>query len=95
MTTIEQRTFSNEFSWLKIIVFSFKFHGSESPIENESALVQVMAWRLTGAKPLPEPMLPKIINNIRMSQGHIEIFVTSEIFHQPFNIYAYILYTQN
>ena len=28
-----------------------------SPIENKSALVQVMAWRRTGDKPLPEPMM--------------------------------------
>ena len=28
-----------------------------SPIDNNLALVQVMAWRRTGAKPLPEPML--------------------------------------
>ena len=28
-----------------------------SPIDNESALVQVMAWRWTGDKPLPEPMM--------------------------------------
>ena len=28
-----------------------------SPIGNEPALVQVMAWRQTGDKPLPEPML--------------------------------------
>ena len=27
------------------------------PIDNKSALVQVMAWRRTGYKPLPEPML--------------------------------------
>ena len=26
-------------------------------IDNKSALVQVMAWRPTGDKPLPEPML--------------------------------------
>ena len=28
-----------------------------SPIDNKSALVQVMAWRRTGDKPLPEPMM--------------------------------------
>ena len=28
-----------------------------SPIDNKPALVQVMAWRQTGAKPLSEPML--------------------------------------
>ena len=30
---------------------------SKSPIDNISALVPVMAWRQTGDKPLPEPML--------------------------------------
>ena len=28
-----------------------------SPINNKAALVQVMAWRRTGDKPLPEPMM--------------------------------------
>ena len=28
-----------------------------SPIDNKTALVQVMAWRRTGDKPLSEPML--------------------------------------
>ena len=27
------------------------------PIDNKSALVQVMAWHRTGDKPLPEPMM--------------------------------------
>ena len=29
------------------------------PIDNKPALFQVMAWRQTGDKPLPEPMLTK------------------------------------
>ena len=28
-----------------------------SPTDNKSALVRVMAWRRTGDKPLPEPMI--------------------------------------
>ena len=28
-----------------------------SPIDNKSALVRGMAWRRTGDKPLPEPMM--------------------------------------
>ena len=28
-----------------------------SPIDNNPTLVQVMAWRRTGDKPLPEPMM--------------------------------------
>ena len=35
---------------------SLKFVAN-GPIDNKSALVQVMAWRRTGDKPLPEPML--------------------------------------
>ena len=31
-----------------------------SPIDNAPALVQVMAWRRTGDKPLPEPMLTRL-----------------------------------
>ena len=38
------------------IKISLKFV-PKGPIDNESALVQVMAWRRTGDKPLPEPML--------------------------------------
>ena len=33
---------------------------ARSPIDNESALVQVMAWRRTGDKPLPEPMMTQL-----------------------------------
>ena len=38
------------------IQISLKFV-PRSPIDNKQALVQVMAWRLTGDKPLPELML--------------------------------------
>ena len=31
----------------------------KGPNGNKSALVQVMAWRRTGDKPLPEPMMPQ------------------------------------
>ena len=30
---------------------------AKGPVDNKSALVQVMAWRRTGNKPLPEPVL--------------------------------------
>ena len=38
------------------IKISLKFV-PEGPIDNNSALVYIMAWRQTGAKPLSEPML--------------------------------------
>ena len=58
MATISQTTFANVFSWMKILEFRLTFHWLLSPIGNKSALVQVMAWCLTGDKPLSEPMLP-------------------------------------
>ena len=33
----------------------------KGPIDNRSALIQVMTWHQTGVKPLPEPMLTKFI----------------------------------
>ena len=33
-----------------------------SPIDNKPALVQVMAWRRTGDKPLPETILTQFID---------------------------------
>ena len=39
-----------------LIKISLKFV-PESPINNNQALVKIMAWRQIGDKPLPEPML--------------------------------------
>ena len=39
-----------------LIRISLKFV-PEGPIDNKAALVQGMAWRQTGDKPLPEPVL--------------------------------------
>ena len=45
----------NESDWISITV-SMKFV-PKGPIDYKSAPVRVMAWRRTGEKPLPEPML--------------------------------------
>ena len=39
-----------------LIKISLKF-APRSPIDNKPALVQVMAWRRIGDKPLPEPLM--------------------------------------
>ena len=52
--------FMNEKSWILIRIFR-KFV-PESLIDNKSALIQVMAWRRTGGKPLPKPMLSPFID---------------------------------
>ena len=47
--------FMNENVWIPIKI-SLKFV-PEGPINNISALVQIMAWRRIGDKPLSEPMM--------------------------------------
>ena len=53
-------TFSNRFSSMKMYEFSLKFHWRfllRDPINNIPALVQTMAWRRSGDKPLSEPIM--------------------------------------
>ena len=45
----------NESVWISMTI-SLKFV-PKGPIDNKSALVQVVAWHRTGEKPLPESML--------------------------------------
>ena len=48
----------NEKFWILIrILLKFLTKASKGPLDNTSALIQVMAWRLFGTKSLPEPML--------------------------------------
>ena len=55
MAFISQTTFSNK-KFCIAIKISLKFV-PDGPIDNSPALVEVMAWRRTGDKPLSEPML--------------------------------------
>ena len=43
------------------------------PFENNPALVQVMAWRRIGAKPLSEPMLDPVHRRIYAALGGDEL----------------------
>ena len=59
MAAISQMIFQmhfHEWKFLYYIQMSLKFV-PRCQIDNKSVLVQVMAWRRTGDKPLPEPML--------------------------------------
>ena len=70
MAAISQATFSSTFSWMRTLEFRFNFRiffSPKSPIDNRSALVQVMARRLFGAKPLPETMLTQFTD---VNTGH-------------------------
>ena len=44
----------------KILIRISTIFVPRSPVHNNPALVQVMAWRRTGDKPLPEPMLTQL-----------------------------------
>ena len=42
-----------------------------SPIDKKAALVQVMAWRRTGDKPLPGPMMTQFIDAYMRHEGEM------------------------
>ena len=63
MAAISQTTFSKAFSWMEMLEFQFSllwFCSYKGAIADKSALIRVMACRLFGAKPLPEPMLSQV-----------------------------------
>ena len=47
--------FSNEYLWISIKISLNVV--PNSPIDNKPALIQIMAWRRSGDKPLFEPMM--------------------------------------
>ena len=52
------------------IQISLKFF-PRSPIDNKPALVLIMAWRRTGDKPLPEPMLTQFTDAYMRHYGEM------------------------
>ena len=67
MAAMYHTAFSNAFSWMKMFKFRLRFHWSfflKGPINNIPALVQIMAWRRPGDKPLPEPMMVNLLTHI-------------------------------
>ena len=67
MDAISQTTFSRVFSSMKnfsiLIKFSLKYV-RRGPIDNNPALVQILAWRRSGDKPLSEPMMISLPTHI-------------------------------
>ena len=60
MAAISQTTISNTILWMKSLFISIQIPLKFVPkgsTDNNAALIHVMAWRRTGDKPLPEPML--------------------------------------
>ena len=59
-----RRQFQSHFLEWKVSYFDWYFTDVifQGPIDNKPALVQVMAWRRTGDKPLFEPMVASFTN---------------------------------
>ena len=86
VAAIFQTTLLNEFSWMKMYKFRLRFHWSLFPqINNIPALVQIMAWRRPGVKPLSEPMMvnllrhlcvtrPQWVNSMRPSDAYMRLY---------------------
>ena len=63
-------------SWIQISL-KFVLNG---PIDNKPAMVQVMAWRRTGDKPLPEAMLTRFNDAYMWHKGRwVNIIVIDEM----------------
>ena len=69
MDAISKTTLSNAFSWMKMLEFRLKIQKfvPKGPINKIPALVQIMAWRRPGDKPLSEPMLVNFPTHICVS----------------------------
>ena len=70
MDAISQKTFSSAFSWMKVkipIKISLKFV-PKGPINNDPALVQIMAWRRSGKKPFSESVTVSLLMHICVNQ---------------------------
>ena len=66
MAVIFQTTFSNAFPWMKMNDFRLRFHWSLFPkgrINNIPSLVQIMACRRPGDKPLTWPMIVSLLTH--------------------------------
>ena len=46
------------------------------PIKNIPALVQIMAWRRSGAKPLSEPMIVSLMTHICITRPQLVLIVS-------------------
>ena len=76
MDAISQTTFSSIFYWMKMYELRFKNSLKfvpKGPINNIPALVQIMAWRRPGDKPLSEPMLVILPTPVAQSEGCLNI----------------------
>ena len=71
MAAIFQTTFANGFSWMKMYEFWQKIYWrlfARGPINDIPALVQIMAWRCSGDKPVSETMMVNLLMHISVTR---------------------------
>ena len=76
MDAISQTTFSSAFFLHENVSIPIKISLKfvpEGPINNIPALVEIMAWRRPGDKPLSEPMVFSLLTHIYVSLGLNEL----------------------
>ena len=79
--TISQTTFSNAFSWMKMFELRLRFHWSLILMIQLTALIQIMAWRRSGDKPLSEPMMVRLLTHICIARPQwVKYFYNSNTF---------------
>ena len=75
------------------IKISLKFV-PKGPIDNIPALVQIMAWRRPGEKPLPEPMMVNLPTHICIARPQWDNRMrtsTCFVFYVSINLYHFLL----
>ena len=68
---IFKRILLNENVWISLVI-SLKFV-PKVRINNITSLVQIMAWRRPGAKPLSEPMMASLLTHMRHPVSYIVV----------------------
>ena len=82
---IFQWIFLNKNAWISINT-SLKYV-PQGPINNIPALVQIMAWRRPGGKPLSEPMMVRLPTHICVTQPQ---WVNRAVVHYLSSIFIYM-----
>ena len=63
-----------------------------SPIDNKAALVQVMAWRRIGDKPLSEPMLTRFSDANMRLKGEMSLTYHRWVYHVHTALLRFVLF---
>ena len=94
MDAISQTTFSSAFSWMKMFELPIKIAQKVIPkgiINNIPSLVQKMAWRRPGDKPLSEPMMVRLPTDICVTRPQwVKVLNDTKMYAKPICCWRYL-----